>query len=214
MTKHQILVASAQHEKFADLICELYAESAKQRGTGIAKRSPDYIRLKMQEGKAIIALTGKNELIGFCYIESWSDKQYVANSGLIVRQEFRQTGIASSIKKKAFEHSRKLFPNAKLFGLTTSLPVMKINSDLGYIPVTYNQLTQDDAFWKGCTSCVNYEILMSKNKSNCMCTAMMYDPKAKEAKRWDFIKKSKLYARFMSLKKKKLIKNEESSISV
>lgn len=157
----------------------------------------------MVENKAIIALSN-DELVGFCYIETWSDKQYVANSGLIVKEAFRSTGVAKKIKRMAFNHSKKMFPKAKLFGLTTSLPVMKINSELGYIPVIYSELTQDEAFWDGCKSCVNYEILISKNKANCMCTAMLYDPQAKEKKHWDFIKKSKLYERFVNLKKKKL----------
>jgi len=146
--------------------------------------------------------------VGFCYIEAWSDKQYVANSGLIVKHKFRSSGIAKKIKKKAFEHSKKIYPKSKLFGLTTSLPVMKINSELGYIPVTYEELTQDQAFWNGCKSCVNYEILMSKNKSNCMCTAMLFDPENAGKKRWNFMKKSRLYERFMILKKKRLAKKE------
>ncbi|MEG2282810.1 MAG: hypothetical protein RSB93_06235, partial [Rikenellaceae bacterium] len=73
--------------------------------------------------------------------------------------------------------SLKLYRGAKLFGLTTGLAVMKINSELGYKPVTYLQLTKDDKFWKGCESCVNYEVLKMKNYTNCLCTAMIFDPK-------------------------------------
>ncbi|MEO1254758.1 MAG: GNAT family N-acetyltransferase, partial [Bacteroidota bacterium] len=127
----------------------------------------------------------------------------------IVKHAFRSTGVAKKIKKKAFEHSRKQFPKAKLFGLTTSLPVMKINSELGYIPVTYGELTKDEQFWNGCKSCVNYEILMSKNKSNCMCTAMLHDPEKNGSKRWNFVKKSKLYGRFMEMKKRRLAKKQQ-----
>lgn len=203
MEKVIVQVATSDHKIYAEEICELIAQSAKQRGTGIAKRSPEYILQKVEEGKSIIALAGK-ELVGFCYIESWSDKKYVANSGLIVKHEFRSSGVAKKIKQKAFQHSRKLYPGAKLFGLTTSLPVMKINSELGYIPVIYSELTQDEQFWRGCQSCVNYEILKSKDKANCMCTAMLYDPVAKEKKNWNFMKKSKLYERFVEMKKKKL----------
>jgi len=206
-----VQVATSAHTEYADQICTMIEESARQRGTGIAKRSPEYVRQKMLENKAIIALSKSKQLAGFCYIESWGEKQYVANSGLIVNPDFRGEGLATAIKKKAFEHSRKMFPDAKLFGLTTSLPVMKINSDLGYIPVTYNQLTTDETFWKGCQSCVNFEILQSKNKANCMCTAMLFDAKAKKQKKWDFIKKSKLYARFMQIKKKKLAKETKVS---
>lgn len=203
MNKVSVQVATPEHTHYSNEISELIEVSARQRGTGIAIRSPEYIAGKIREGYAIIALAGK-DLAGFCYIESWDNKSYVANSGLIVKHDFRAQGIAKKIKKKAFEHSKKIFPNAKLFGLTTSLPVMKINSDLGYIPVTYGELTRDEAFWKGCQSCVNYEILQSKNKSNCMCTAMLHDPKAKERKRWNFMKKSKLYDRFMQMKKKRM----------
>ena len=167
MARVIVQVAKPDDTNFAEEICQLIEQSAQQRGTGIARRTPEYIRQKINEGKAIIALSNK-ELIGFCYIEAWSDKKYVANSGLIVKHSYRSTGIAKKIKKKAFEHSRKLFPKAKLFGLTTSLPVMKINSELGYIPVTYGELTKDEQFWNGCKSCVNYEILMSKGKTNCM----------------------------------------------
>ena len=151
--------------------------SAAARGTGIAKKSPDYIEQKIDEGKAVIAVTDKDEWVGFCYIETWSHGEYVANSGLIVAPAFRKSGVAKAIKQKIFNLSREKYPDAKLFGLTTGLAVMKINSDLGYEPVTYSELTQDEAFWAGCKSCVNYEILMSKDRKNCMCTAMLYDPK-------------------------------------
>jgi len=151
-------------------------ESAKARGTGIAKRSPDYIREKINEGKAVIALTAEGAWVGFCYIEAWENENYVANSGLIVSPAFRKSGVAREIKRRIFELSKTKYPNAKIFGLTTGLAVMKINSELGYEPVTYSELTSDEAFWKGCQSCVNYDILMSKGRKNCLCTAMLYDP--------------------------------------
>jgi hypothetical protein len=158
------------------------AESAKARGTGIAKRSPDYIQKKIEEGKAVIAVTEDGTWVGFCYIEAWENSQYVANSGLIVSPPFRKSGVAREIKHKVFALSRKKYPDAKIFGLTTGLAVMKINSELGYEPVTYSELTNDEQFWKGCQSCVNYEILMSKNRTNCMCTGMLFDP-AEHAKK-------------------------------
>jgi hypothetical protein len=172
-----IRVATPEDVKYAETITGEMAESAKARGTGIAKRSPDYIAQKMNEGKAVIAVTTDGDWVGFCYIETWSHGEYVANSGLIVAPEYRKTGVAKAIKKKIFNLSREKYPDAKLFGLTTGLAVMKINSELGYEPVTYSELTQDEAFWAGCKSCVNYEILMSKDRKNCMCTAMLYDPK-------------------------------------
>ena len=185
------------------------ASSAKARGTGIAKRTPEYVAEKMLEGKAVIAVTKTGEWVGFCYIETWSHGEYVANSGLIVAPEFRKSGMAKAIKKKIFELSREKYPNAKLFGLTTGLAVMKINSELGYEPVTYSELTQDEAFWAGCKSCVNYDILMSKERKNCMCTAMLYDPAdhyEPEETSTEFKKKSKLYERFMKVKQHKLLR--------
>jgi hypothetical protein len=171
-----VCVAGQAHAHYAQQICDEMAASAKARGTGIAKRSPEYIVEKITEGKAVIALTTEGLWAGFCYIETWGHGSYVANSGLIVSPEFRKSGLAKRIKQHIFELSRSKYPHAKIFGLTTGLAVMKINSELGYEPVTYSELTNDDAFWAGCKSCVNYEILMSKERKNCMCTAMLYDP--------------------------------------
>lgn len=180
-----VIPATEQHIKYAEQICDEMAESAKARGTGIARRSPEYIVKKMLEGKAVIALHDDSTWAGFCYIETWSHGTFVANSGLIVNPLYRNRGLARMIKKAVFELSREKYPNAKIFGLTTGLAVMKINSELGYEPVTYSMLTQDEDFWKGCQSCVNYDILKMKERKNCMCTAMLWDPeeKAKEIER-------------------------------
>ncbi|PWG81107.1 N-acetyltransferase [Pararcticibacter amylolyticus] len=175
-----VVVASEAHAGYAEQICEEMAESAKARGTGIARRSHEYVANKMQEGKAVIALHKDGTWAGFCYIETWSHGQFVANSGLIVNPVFRKCGLAKAIKKCIFELSRKKYPDAKIFGLTTGLAVMKINSELGYEPVTYSELTQDENFWKGCQSCVNYDILTAKGRKNCLCTAMLYDPVEKQ----------------------------------
>src|SRR5450432_269062 len=207
--KFSIQIANPTHQDFAQIICDEMESSAKARGTGIAKRSPDYIKEKMREGKAVIAFTEDGIWAGFCYIETWSHGEYVANSGLIVAPSFRKSGLAKNIKKKIFDLSQKLYPNAKLFGLTTGLAVMKINSDLGYEPVTYSELTQDEAFWAGCKSCVNYEILMSKERKICMCTAMLYDPKdhyePAETKEY-FTKKVKGFERLLRFKQWKLLR--------
>src|SRR4029077_18986251 len=164
---------------------------------------------KILEGKAVIAVTEDNVWVGFCYIEAWEHEKFVANSGLIVSPEFRKTGIAKSIKRKIFALSREKYPQAKIFGLTTGLAVMKINSDLGYEPVTYSELTQDEDFWAGCKSCVNYEILMSKDRKNCMCTAMLYDPKdhyePEETKEY-FQENVKGFERLLRLKQWKLLR--------
>ncbi len=199
----QILVANESHLDFAQIICDEMAASAQARGTGIAKRSPDYIKEKMREGKAVIAFTQDGIWAGFCYIETWSHGSYVANSGLIVAPAFRKGGLARAIKQKIFELSRQKFPESKIFGLTTGLAVMKINSELGYEPVTYSELTQDEAFWAGCKSCVNFDILTSKDRKNCLCTAMLYDPKDhyEPAETKDFFeKKSKVLERLLRIK--------------
>lgn len=164
---------------YANAITDEMESSAKARGTGIAKRSPAYVAQKIEEGKSVIAHTEEGTWVGFCYIEAWQHGQFVANSGLIVSPAYRKSGIAKKIKHAIFQLSRDTFPNAKIFGLTTGLAVMKINSELGYEPVTYSELTDDEEFWAGCKSCMNYEILMSKNRKNCMCTAMLYEPKNK-----------------------------------
>ncbi len=171
-----IRIATAADEHFSPEITAEMAASAQARGTGIARRTPAYIVEKMTEGKAVIAHTPDGRWVGFCYIETWGHDEFVANSGLIVHPAFRGMGAATAIKRRIFQLSRDKYPDAKIFGLTTGLAVMKINSDLGYEPVTYSELTRDDAFWQGCQSCVNYEILQSKDRKNCMCTAMLFDP--------------------------------------
>lgn len=181
----EVLIANDNHKHYAQEIADEMAESAKARGTGIAKRSVEYLQMKIDEGKAIIAIEKNSKKVaGFCYIESWGDQGYAANSGLIVFPDYRKFGLATLIKEKAFELSRKKYPNARLFGLTTSLAVMKINSDLGYRPVTFSELTTDEQFWKGCQNCVNYNILESKERKNCLCTAMLYDPVEVKKKQW------------------------------
>ncbi|GIV59458.1 GNAT family N-acetyltransferase [Rhodocaloribacter litoris] len=169
--------AGPQDFRYAEAISQLIEEAARVRGTGIAKRAPEYIRAKMEEGKAIIALCGE-ELAGFCYIETWEHGKYVANSGLIVAPAFRKMGLAKRIKRRAFQLSRKKYPEAKLFGITTSLAVMKINTELGYRPVTFSELTQDEVFWQGCQSCPNYDILTRTKRQYCLCTGMLFDPNA------------------------------------
>lgn len=174
-TDIEVLIADASHVVYVDTILDTIAAAAKVRGTGIARRTPEYVTQKILEGKAIIALDGA-DFAGFCYIETWGNKQFVANSGLIVVEQYRGKGLAKRIKQKAFELSRSRYPDAKIFGLTTGAAVMKINYELGYRPVTYAELTDDEAFWKGCQSCVNYDILQRQNRRFCMCTAMLYDP--------------------------------------
>jgi len=185
MTDNQIeiLIANEEHIKYVPVILETIEAAANVRGTGIAKRSPEYVEQKMREGKAIIALAGNettfgvSQFAGFMYIESWGNKQFVATSGLIVVEKFRGHGLAKQIKNKAFLLARELWPEAKLFSLTSGSAVMKMNTELGYVPVTFADLTDDDAFWRGCRGCVNYDILLRTDRKYCICTAMLYDPK-------------------------------------
>lgn len=175
-----VMVADEVHLRFAEVICELIEKAAHARGTGIAKRDPEYIRSKISQGKAVIALHDE-EVAGFCYIETWSHGRYAANSGLIVAPRFRKLGLATRIKRCAFELSRRKYPDAKLFGITTSLAVMKINSQLGYKPVTFSELTNDDVFWQGCRTCPNYDVLTRMKRKMCLCTGMLYDPDTEDS---------------------------------
>ena len=204
-----IRVADSNDTSYAIAITDEMENSAKARGTGIAKRSPDYIEKKIIEGKAVIAVTTDGTWVGFCYIEAWGHEQFVANSGLIVAPAFRKSGVAKQIKKRIFDLSKEKYPHAKIFGLTTGLAVMKINSELGYEPVTYSELTDDEEFWAGCKSCVNFDILMSKDRKNCMCTAMLYDPadhREPEETKEDFKKNSKIYERLMEIRQSRLLR--------
>lgn len=178
-----IYVANESHIKYAEYICELVYVSAQERGTGIAKRTPEYIINKMKAGKAIIALTPDGEFVGFQYIETWGHKKFVANSGLIVDHKYRGEGIAKRIKQKTFVLSRTLYPEAKIFSITTGLAVMRINSSLGFRPVPFSELTDDEEFWKGCQGCRNYDILQRNNYKMCLCTGLLYDPEAQENKK-------------------------------
>lgn len=178
----QISIADSEHFSYAKEICDLMEKAAKKRGTGIAKRAPEYIENKMKEGKAVIAIDQENNhFAGFCYIENWDHDRYIANSGLIVHPHYRQLGLARKIKQRIFKLSREKYPDAKIFGITTSMAVMKINSDMGYKPVTFSELTQDEKFWKGCQSCPNYDILTNADRKDCLCTGMLYDPEKEES---------------------------------
>ena len=171
-----VLVADASHFVYADEICEEILLSARERGTGIARRTPEYLQEKMAAGKAVIALSEAGEFAGFSYIETWGGKEYVANSGLIVAHKFRGIGLAMRIKERVFQLSRERFPNAKIFSITTGAAVMKMNYELGFRPVTFAALTDDPEFWKGCQGCRNYQILESNEHRMCLCTGLLYDP--------------------------------------
>lgn len=169
------MVADESHEKYVGTILDTIEIAARKRGSGIARRTHEYVAQKMREGKVIIALAG-DEFAGFSYIESWGNKQYVATSGLIVADKFRNHGLAKRIKQAAFQLARLRWPKAKLFSLTSGSAVMKMNTELGYVPVTFSDLTDDEAFWRGCNGCVNHDVLTRTQRQYCICTAMLFDP--------------------------------------
>ncbi|MBF4492741.1 GNAT family N-acetyltransferase [Flavobacterium sp. MR2016-29] len=170
-------VANSEHVFWVKEICEVTLSSALARGTGISGRSAASLEEKMKKGEAVIAFASNGKWAGFSFISSWENGRYVSNSGLIVAPEFRHTGLAKNIKRKIFELSRQKYPEASIFSLTTGSAVMKMNHELGFEPVTYADLTADELFWEGCKSCVNCPILMNKERKNCLCTAMLYNPK-------------------------------------
>ena len=172
----EVVVANESHIKYADEICEEVFISARERGTGIARRTPEYVIEKMLAGKAVIAVAENGDFAGFSYIETWGHKQFVANSGLIVAHAYRVQGLAMRIKRRIFQLSRELFPKAKIFSITTGAAVMKMNYELGFRPVPFSFLTDDPEFWKGCQGCRNYPILESNAFKMCLCTGLLYDP--------------------------------------
>lgn len=202
-----IVIANESHFKYAQIICDTIAESAKVRGTGIAKRTPEYIIKKLENGNAIIALDGE-KFAGFCYIEIWGHEKYVANSGLIVHPDYRNQGLAKKIKKVIFELSTSKFPEAKIFGITTGLAVMKINYELGYKPVTFSELTDDPEFWKGCQTCKNFDVLTRTEQKMCLCTGMLYDSKAKAKAEQKKKPNSKTFQRLKSIKESIFLKKK------
>ncbi|MEC3905650.1 GNAT family N-acetyltransferase [Tamlana sp. 2201CG12-4] len=202
----KVVIADKSHIKYAEAICETIAESAQVRGTGIAKRTPEYIASKMENGNAVIAIE-EGKFAGFCYIERWGHGKFVANSGLIVHPDFRGRGLAKKIKHKVFAHSRSKFPDAKVFSITTGPAVMKMNSDLGYKPVPFSELTDDQTFWDGCQTCKNYDVLTRTNRKMCLCTGMLFDPKAKSEEVKPI--KEKVFMRLKRIKQALYLKKEK-----
>ena len=205
-----IVIAGEEHYKFAQQIVDTMYESAIQRGTGIAKRTPEYIVAKMEHKDAVVATVDGN-FAGFCYIESWSHGKFVANSGLIVHPDYRNLGLAKKIKERVFNYSQEKYPGAKIFGITTGLAVMKINSELGYKPVPFSELTDDPSFWKGCSGCNNYDILQRKDYKMCLCTGMLYDPaeKKNEKEEDQYTFNQKVLTRLKSIKQALFLKKEK-----
>ncbi|MFT5890468.1 MAG: N-acetylglutamate synthase-like GNAT family acetyltransferase [Dokdonia sp.] len=203
----EIIIADQTHSIYAEIICDTIEKAAQTRGTGIARRKPAYIISKMEKGNAVIALEDQ-KFAGFCYIETWSHGKFVANSGLIVHPDYRGQGLAKEIKQHVFEHSRIKFPDAKIFSITTGLAVMKLNSNLGYTPVTFSELTKDQTFWDGCQTCKNYDVLQRTEQSMCLCTGMLYNPESKEKTIPKEIT-NKAFTRLKSIKQSLFLKNKK-----
>ena len=203
----EIVIANKSHIKYSEIICRTIEEAAQVRGTGIAKRKPEYIATKIENGNAVIALDG-DKFAGFCYIEKWSHGKFVANSGLIVHPDYRGIGLAKKIKLAIFNHSRKKFPEAKVFSITTGLAVMKMNSDLGYKPVTFSELTTDQSFWDGCQTCKNFDVLKRTEQKMCLCTGMLYDPEKQNNTEKREIKE-KSFKRLKNIKQALFLKNKK-----
>jgi N-acetylglutamate synthase-like GNAT family acetyltransferase len=204
----EIVIANKSHSVYAEIICKTIEDAAQVRGTGIAKRKPEYIITKMENGNAVIALDG-NKFAGFCYIEAWGHGKFVANSGLIVHPDYRNLGLAKQIKEVVFKHSRTKFPDAKVFSITTGLAVMKLNSNLGYKPVTFSELTDDPTFWDGCQTCRNFDILTRTDRKMCLCTGMLFDPKNNNKEASKEVKES-VFKRLKNIKQNLFLKKEEN----
>ncbi|MDP5106422.1 MAG: GNAT family N-acetyltransferase [Polaribacter sp.] len=203
----EIVIANISHIAYAEIICKTIEDAALVRGTGIAKRKPEYIATKMENGNAVIALDG-DKFAGFCYIEKWGHGKFVANSGLIVHPDYRNIGLAKLIKQVIFNHSRTKFPDAKVFSITTGLAVMKLNTELGYKPVTFSELTDDPTFWDGCQTCRNYDVLTRTERKMCLCTGMLYDPKNKSTEDPKVVKEN-VFRRLEHIKQSLFLKKEK-----
>lgn len=203
----EIIIANSSHKSYATIICDTIAQAAEVRGTGIAKRQTEYIEQKIDKGNAVIALD-KGDFAGFCYIETWSHGKFVANSGLIVHPNYQGQGLATQIKKRIFDHSRQKFPDAKIFGITTGFAVMKMNSALGYKPVPFSELTDDQSFWDGCKTCKNHDVLTRTHQSMCLCTGMLFDPKSESKPKKRKVKES-VFKRLKSIKETGYLKKHK-----
>ena len=203
----EIVIANETHSIYADIICKTIEDAAQVRGTGIAKRKPEYISTKMENGNAVIALDN-GKFAGFCYIEKWGHGKFVANSGLIVHPDYRNLGLAKKVKEVVFKHSRTKFPDAKVFSITTGLAVMKLNSDLGYKPVTFSELTDDQSFWDGCKTCRNFDVLTRTERKMCLCTGMLFDPAKHNKEETKELKKNR-FERIKNFKQNLFLKKDK-----
>jgi argininosuccinate synthase len=167
-------IANSHDIHYAQTICNKIEESTKIRKTGIAKRNVESIKNNIINGNAIIAFSN-NKLAGFSYIDTFQKEQFVSNSGMIVLPEFRNIGIAKLIKSEIFKLSINKFPYSKIFSITTSIKILKINICLGFKPVYFQYITLSEIFWNCCKSCANYDILIKNKITMCLCTGLLYN---------------------------------------
>ena len=116
-------------------------------------------------------------LQGFAISKSGATANMSRIRGSSLLQNTEDKGSQGKSKKKVFDLSLEKYPDAKVFGITTGMAVMKINYQLGYKPVHFSELTDDPEFWKGCQTCKNYDVLTRTERKMCLCTGMLYDPK-------------------------------------
>lgn len=158
-------------------ICEVTLSLVISHGRDISEHSPELLETKMKKGEAVIAFASDGRWAGFSFISSCENGSYISNSALVIAPEFRHTGLVKKIKRKIFELSREMYPDACIFSLTSDLTVMKMNHKLGFKRVNFSELPSNSLFWESCKSCINCPVLMSQERKNCLCTAMLYNPK-------------------------------------
>ncbi len=158
--------------RLAEAASELIAQAASE--FDIARRAPDWLRKKIEKGRAALALRG-DELVGFGYWSAWENDAFVSHSGLVVKPGLRGRGLGKRLKRVLFDSSRRALPRATLMSLTTSPQVKELNLELGFRIVPLELLTKDPAFWEGCKTCRNYAEVQRQGKK-CCCEGMILEP--------------------------------------
>jgi hypothetical protein len=169
-----VRLATEHDQRFVQNIITEIEIASQIKGTGICKREPAFISQKITEGNAVMAVTPSGAWAGFCYIQPHDNGQFVSSCALVISRNFRNRGIASQIKAQVLALAKNKYPAARIFGLTTSHVVERINAQLNYVEVSYAEVTQADTFWQSCRSCENYQLLLQQDKKKCLCKAMVY----------------------------------------
>lgn len=163
---------SPEDANLAAAASSLIREAA--RGHDIAEREVDWLRAKIEKGRAALALRD-DELVGFGYWSDWEEGAFLSHSGLVVRPDMRGHGLGRRLKDVLVESSRRAFPRATLMSLTTSPQVKAMNLSLGFRVVPLELLTKDPAFWKGCETCRNFAEVQARGEI-CCCEGMILPP--------------------------------------